>query len=100
MGTPYDLASDKVQAMFVEIATKAGWPQEIIQRVKVRIGQGSLDFEHDPEIEELVKDLEYGNKAEPPKAVFRKLKARVGSQVSGASVSDLIEKYFAKKGLI
>lgn len=66
--------SQELQEIFREIAAKAGWPEDIIGKVNVKMNKDGVNLAYDDAIDEQIFNLEYGKFGQPPAAAIRKLK--------------------------
>jgi len=77
-------------------ARKAGWPTSVVSSLLVKAGPSGIYVEYPEALAETVEDLEYGNAATPPSAVFRMFgrapKDDILSTLSDSSVDYLIGK--------
>lgn len=81
----------KYQSDFEAKARNIGWPEEVINQVKVEISESGFGFNYPENIQDLVMNLEYGNFNEPPKAAMRNFKAKSGKETASLVVKNIIE---------
>jgi len=81
----------KYQSEFEAKARNIGWPEEVINQVKVEISESGFGFSYPENVQDLIMNLEYGNFETPPKAAMRNFQARTGKETASLVVEKLIK---------
>jgi len=90
--------SSNYQNQFIVKAQNQGWPQDVLDQVRVELNESKFDVEYPPELEDTVFDLEYGKFETPPTGVIRNFKARVGKEAADKVSTKLVKD--ATKGSV
>lgn len=74
--------SSKYQSEFLVKAKNLGWPEDVIDQIKLEITEAGMDFNYPSSLEDIVFDLEYGKFEKPPKPAMRNFKASTGKEAA------------------
>ena len=73
-----------------ELASEAGWSEQAVNAVSVRVSDGDLEIHIEPELKSLVDSFEYGTPKRPPMAVIRKFTPRIPEYIKDIISSELV----------
>jgi hypothetical protein len=77
-------------------AKSAGWPTNVVSKLKVVITNSKLTIVYPSEFAEEIDELEYGNRSSSPRPVFRRFIAKhegaITQRIAEMSVNYLVEQ--------
>lgn len=71
-------------------ARRAGWPNEAVRHLSVRHGDDGFRVHVHPDGQDIVDDLEYGNRERPPLGTLRQFEGRISTFSDGKSFEHLM----------
>lgn len=94
--------SSNLKSQFHQIASQAGWPEEVIQEIEIQASEedGSINMSYPPSMKDQVEDLEYGKFEIPPKAAMRKFARASEGELTDAVIDNTLEETIFSKGLL
>jgi hypothetical protein len=101
VGMAENSLSSNLKTQFEQIASKAGWPDEVIQEIEVQASEdGQVNLSYDPSMKEQIDDLEYGKFEIPPKAAIRKFTRTSDKDLSTAVINKVLDDTLFSKGVL
>lgn len=80
-----------LQKAFKKYAETAGWPEDVIDQIKVKVKDNKICLSYKPDLKSKIDDLEYGNQTMKPRPAMRRFTANIGNAVNDAAASKVID---------
>jgi len=89
-------SQERLSESFSKIAKSHGWPDDVINDIKMSVQRGNISMSYDRGWSNVVSDLEYGNLRKPARAAVRNFTATVKDDladiISEAGIDMLFER--------
>ncbi|NDA79120.1 MAG: hypothetical protein EBY07_15375, partial [Actinobacteria bacterium] len=56
---------------FSRSASMSGWPEDVIENIDLQLDEADISLAYDPNLQDSISELEYGNVNKPAKAAIR-----------------------------